>query len=233
MSSRPAAGGGRWVDVDPERLSKWISGFRTRHGSVTVAPADADGGGWISLVGADQAVATFHPAAGMSLPAPGQAASLLDLDQFVAAAQQRRVLGLLLARRNAAAIGVADGAELIASKVETFYVQARTAAGGWSQQRYARRRGNQAAAGVREAADVAARILLPHLPKMAALVCGGDRPTVEAILADKRLAGLAQLRQGRLLDVAEPRHAVLLEAIPTARSVSIHLIDPPPASVGE
>jgi Actinobacteria/chloroflexi VLRF1 release factor len=224
MSSRPAAGGGRWVDVDPERLSKWISGFRTRHGSVTVAPSEE---GWISLVGADGSVATFHLSPGMTLPA-AMSPSLVDLDRFVAAAQEPRVLGLLLARRNAAAIGVADGPELVASKVETFYVQARTAAGGWSQQRYARRRGNQAAAGVREAVDVAARILLPYAGKMAALVCGGDRPTVEAILADKRLTPLAELRQGRLLDVAEPRHAVLVDAVPLARAVPIHVVDPMP-----
>lgn len=232
MASRPAAGGGRWIDVDPDRLSKWIAGFRTRHGSVTVAPAST-AGGWLSLAGADGAIATFHPAAGMTLPAPGEGASLLDLDRFVAAAQEPRVLALLLARRNALAVGVADGADLVASKVETFYVQARTAAGGWSQQRYARRRSNQAAAGVKEAADVTARIVLPHLPKIAALVCGGDRPTVEAILSDKRLAELASLRVGRLLDVAEPRHAVLLEAIPAARAVPVHLVDPPAPSVGE
>ncbi|MEV6966823.1 acVLRF1 family peptidyl-tRNA hydrolase [Hamadaea sp. NPDC051192] len=225
MSSRPAAGGGRWVDVDPERLSKWISGFRTRHGSVTVAPVASADQGWLRLAGADGSTATFHLAPGMTLPVVA-APSLLDLDRFVAAAQEPRVLGLLLARRNAAAIGVADGPDLVASKVETFYVQARTAAGGWSQQRYARRRGNQAAAGVREAADVATRILLPYAGKMAALVCGGDRPTVEAILADKRLTALADLRQGRLLDVAEPRHAVLLDTIPLARAVPVHVVDP-------
>lgn len=227
------------MDVDPARLSKWIAGFRTRHGSVTVAapsaalpdaPPAAPDGGWLSLVGADGSIATFHPPAGLTLPGPGEDASLLDLDRFVAAAQEPRVLALLLARRNALAVGVADGPDLIASKVETFYVQARTAAGGWSQQRYARRRGNQAAAGVKEAADVTARIVLPHLPKIAALVCGGDRPTVEGILADKRLAELAALRTGRLLDVAEPRHAVLVEAIPTARAVPIHVVDPPAAA---
>jgi predicted component of type VI protein secretion system len=223
VSSRPAAGGGRWVDVSPERLSRWIAGFRTRHGSVTVKPPPA-GEGWISLVGADDAVATFHLAPGMR-PAPlGAEVSLLDLDRFVAAAEEKRVLGLLLARRNAVAMGVVDGEKLLASKVETYYVQARTAAGGWSQQRYARRRGNQAAAGVRDAVETAARILLPHLPEMAALVCGGDRPTVEAILADRRLAALARLRQGRLLDVPEPRHVVLVEAIPAARAIPVHLV---------
>ena len=52
----------------------------------------------------------------------------------------------------------------IASKVGSGYVQGRTKAGGWSQQRFARRRANQAHALWNDAADVAARILLAHLP---------------------------------------------------------------------
>jgi hypothetical protein len=207
------------VDVDPARLSKWISGFRTRHGTVTVAPESS---GFLTLVGADDDTATFHPAYGMSVPASGT--SLLDLDAFVALAVAPRLMGFVLARRTAVAVGVAQGQELVASKVETFYVQSRTAAGGWSQQRYARRRGNQAAAGVREAADLVHRIVLPRAADLAALVCGGDRPTVEAIMADPRLAPLAPLRSERLLDVPEPRHAVLVDAVAAAYAVPIHLV---------
>ena len=32
MSSRPAAGGGRWVEVDPGRVARWVEGFTDRHG---------------------------------------------------------------------------------------------------------------------------------------------------------------------------------------------------------
>jgi len=219
MTARPAAGGGRMVFVAPERLSKWISGFRTRHGAVTVA---ASSPGFLTLVGADGDTATFHPAFGMALPASGS--SLLDLDAFVAAAASPRTMGFVLARRTAVAVGIASGLDLVASKVETFYVQSRTAAGGWSQQRYARRRGNQAAAGVREAADLVARILLPSAASLAAVVCGGDRPTVEAILSDPRLSLLAELRADRMLEVAEPRHAVLVDAVAAAYAVPIHLV---------
>lgn len=219
MTSRPAAGGGRWVSVDPSRLSKWISGFRTRHGTMTVAPTSS---GFLTLVGSDSDTATFHPTFGMSVPASG--ASLLDLDAFVAAAAAPRLMGFVLARRTAVAVGIASGLDLVASKVETFYVQSRTAAGGWSQQRYARRRGNQAAAGVREAADLVARLVLPQAPTLAAVVCGGDRPTVDAIMADPRLAPLEPLRGSRLLDVPEPRHAVLVDAVAQAYAIPIHLV---------
>jgi hypothetical protein len=220
VTVRPAAGGGRWVSVSPDRLSKWIAGFRTRHGSVTVAPTST---GFLMLVGADEDTATFHPAYGMSLPS-SVGLTLLDLDAFVAAASAPRMLGFVLARRNAVAVGVASGQDLVASKVETFYVQSRTAAGGWSQQRYARRRSNQAAAGVREAADLVLKLVVPSASSLAAVVCGGDRATVEAIMADPRLAPLVPLRDARLLDVPEPRHAVLVDAVAAAYAVPIHLV---------
>jgi hypothetical protein len=208
------------VSVPPERLSKWISGFRTRHGAVTVAAAPSSG--FLTLVGADEDTATFHPAYGMTVPS--SASSLLDLDAFVAAAAEPRLMGFVLARRTAVAVGVASGLDLVASKIETFYVQSRTAAGGWSQQRYARRRSNQAAAGVREAADLVVRLVLPQAPALAAVVCGGDRGTVDAIMADPRLAPLEPLRGSRLLDVPEPRHAVLVDAVAAAYAVPIHLV---------
>jgi hypothetical protein len=111
--------------------------------------------------------------------------------------------------------------------VDSYYVQGRTAAGGWSQQRFARRRANQAQAAATAAADLATRVLLPAAGRLAALVTGGDRKAVDAVLDDRRLAPLAALRSPRLLDVPEPRHAVLVEAARRARSVRIRLLEPP------
>ncbi|MGC1209750.1 MAG: acVLRF1 family peptidyl-tRNA hydrolase, partial [Micromonospora sp.] len=145
---------------------------------------------------------------------------------FVAAAAAPRRLGLLLARKGAVAVGVAAGEELVVSKVDTRYVQGRTAAGGWSQQRFARRRDNQAKAALADAVELAARLLLPEAPALAALVCGGDRRSVDTVLAERRLAPLAALRAERLLDVPEPRHAVLVAAIAAARAVRILVRDP-------
>ncbi|WP_246158081.1 acVLRF1 family peptidyl-tRNA hydrolase [Catellatospora sichuanensis] len=208
MPAKPAAGGGRWADVEPRRLRRWLDGFYSRHDG-----AEEEG---LKLVAANGDTAEL-------LPPPGLG-PVADVDALLAALAVPRRLGLLLARRNAVAVGVADGDELISSKVDTFYVQGRTAAGGWSQQRYARRRENQASGAARDAADIAARILLPYADSMAALVCGGDRGTVDEILTDRRLAPLLPLRHDRLLDVPEPRHAILVDAITAAHTIRIHLV---------
>jgi hypothetical protein len=85
-------------------------------------------------------------------------------------------------------------------------VQGTTKAGGWSQQRYARRRANQAAAAFADAADAAVRVLGDaHIE---ALACGGDRPAVKAVLADPRLATLPD-PTGPWLQVKDPKKRVL------------------------
>ena len=221
MPARPAAGGGRWVDVAPERLPGWIDRFTARHGfdaAWGAAPAEPDG--TVRLVALDDAVAELAP--------PPGAPAARDLDEFVTVAQQARRLGLVLARQASVAVGIAVGDRLEVSKVDTSYVQSRTAAGGWSQHRYARRRSNQAKAAAEDAADLVVRLLLPALDGLATVVTGGDRRTVEAILADDRLAPVAARRADRFLDVAEPRLAVLRAAVEAARAVRIVIRDPAP-----
>jgi hypothetical protein len=216
MGSRPAAGGGRWVDVEPARLDRWIDNFTARHGVPDVTPRRYG----VLLDALDGASAELH------LPPGVPPAS--DLPGFLAAATEARRLGLLLARKGAVAVGIADGERLIVSKVDSRYVQGRTAAGGWSQQRFARRRDNQARAAMADAGELAVRLLLPAAGTLAALVAGGDRRAVDSVLADRRLAPLAALRAERLLDVPEPRHAVLVGAVAAARAVRILVRDPVP-----
>ncbi|MEQ4305659.1 acVLRF1 family peptidyl-tRNA hydrolase [Plantactinospora sp. B6F1] len=215
MNSRPAAGGGRWVDVPPARLARWLDGFAERHGGPPEVATGPDGP---RLTAPDGTLAVLHPPPGV----PGDG----DLPVFLAAVTAPRRLGLLLARKGAVAVGVAQGDRLVVSKVDSRYVQGRTAAGGWSQQRFARRRDNQARAAAADGAELAVRLLLPEVRRLAAVVAGGDRRAVEMILADRRLAPLAALRAERLLDIPEPRHAVLVEAIPAARAVRVLVRDP-------
>ncbi|WBB67425.1 acVLRF1 family peptidyl-tRNA hydrolase [Micromonospora sp. WMMD812] len=214
MSSRPAAGGGRWVEVAPDRIGRWVDGFTERHGT----PAITTQAYGLLLAAPDGATAELHR--------PPGARPAGDLPGFVVAASAPRRIGLLLARKGAVAVGVAAGAELLVSKVDTRYVQGRTAAGGWSQQRFARRRDNQAKAALGDAVELAVRLLLPEAGTLSALVGGGDRRAVDTVLADRRLAPLAALRADRLLDVPEPRHAVLVAAVDAARAVRILVRDP-------
>jgi hypothetical protein len=210
MRGRAAAGGGKWVDVAPERLPRWLENFAGRHGAYR-----EEG---LTLIAADGASAEWR--------VPPGAGPVATLGELIAEALAPRRLGLLLARKGAVAVGIAEGAELVASKVETHYVQGRTAAGGWSQQRFARRRDNQAKAAAADGAGIVGRLLLPEVRSLAALVPGGDRAAVDAILASPVLAPVAALRADRLLDVPEPRHTVLVSAVAAARAVSVLVREP-------
>ena len=210
MGGRTAAGGGTWVEVAPERLPRWLANFERRHG-----PYREEG---LTLLAEDGATAEWRTPPGVR-----EVTTLADL---VREAGLPRRLGLLLARKGAVAVGVADGAELVASKVDTHYVQGRTAAGGWSQQRFARRRVNQAKAAAADGAGIVERLLLPEVRTVAALVTGGDRTAIDAVLAAPRLAPVAALRAERVLDVPEPRHAVLVSAVAAARAVSVLVREP-------
>jgi hypothetical protein len=179
----------RHVTVAAERLPRWLEGFAERHGTTrTTAGPDE-----VELTGADGARASLQ------VPFPPLVGDLVDH------VRRPRRVGVLLVRRGGFAVGVFAGSELVASKVGSSYVQGTTKAGGWSQQRYARRRANQAEAAWAQAADAADRVLGGE--QLDALVAGGDREAVRAVLADRRLAGWTP--SGPWLDVKDPKLRVL------------------------
>ncbi len=128
-------------------------------------------------------------------------------------------LALLLVRRGGYALGVATGERLTLHKTGTRYVQSRTAAGGWSQQRFARRRGNQADELVGAVTEHAVRLLRGSGAR--GLVLGGDRALAESVLEDDRLVGLRDLPRRELYDLPDPRLAVLETALGRARAVRV------------
>ncbi|MFK3979257.1 acVLRF1 family peptidyl-tRNA hydrolase [Micromonospora sp. NPDC050397] len=215
--ARPAAGGGRWVEVSPERLPAWLDGFYGRHDGATEQG--------LVLTGASNGdTATLYPPPGLD--------DVGDVDALLTGVVRPPRVAVLLARKGAVAVGVADGTTVTVSKVQRFYVQGRTAAGGSSQQRFARRRANQAQAATDRATEITARVLLPYAPGVAAdpdaavtaLVCGGDRSMIDVVLTDRRLAPLARVRHPHLVESVEPRLAVLEEAVVAARRVRVHLV---------
>jgi hypothetical protein len=137
-----------------------------------------------------------------------------------------RLVGLLLVRRGGYAVGVAEGDVLVDSKVGSRYVQGRTKAGGWSQQRYARRRDAQARSAFGAAAEAAARILAPRAADLEGVVTGGDHAAVSTVLGDPRMRALGEVPTGRFLDVPDPRQRVLEDAVRRARAVAVDVHDP-------
>jgi hypothetical protein len=134
--------------------------------------------------------------------------------------------GILLVRKGGFALATVDGTEVSGSKVGQRHVQGRTKAGGQSQQRFARRRDNQARQAYEAAADHAHRVLVAEGGGLQALVCGGDRSAVEQVLADPRLARLVELRVEPWLAVPDPRRSVLEQAIRDGASMRVLLDDP-------
>ena len=198
------------MSVAPERLQGWLDGFASRHGHVT-RTADATG---VRLVAEDGSTADVE------VPFPPLTGGLVEH-----VLRDRRV-GVLLVRLGGCACGVFDGPRLTASKVTVRPVHGRSAAGGQSQQRFARRREGQVRVALQASADTAARVLLPASPTLEALVTGGERTAVDAVLADRRLTPLRPLVTGRLLDVPDPRQAVLEASYDGLRAVWIRVVDP-------
>lgn len=210
MTSRPAAGGGRWVSVSPERLQRWLDGFAARHGRVTRTFDDRV----VHLEAEDGAVAEVE------VPFPPLHGGLVEH-----ALRDRRV-GVLLVRLGGSAVGVFDGPRLVLSKVTTRQVHGRSAAGGQSQQRFARRREGQVRVALQAFTDTAARVLVPEAPTLDAVVVGGERTAVDEVLADRRLEPLRPLVTGRLLDGPDPRLKVLEASYEQLRAVWIRVVDP-------
>ncbi|MFW3172088.1 acVLRF1 family peptidyl-tRNA hydrolase [Geodermatophilus sp. CPCC 206100] len=213
---RPAAGGGRQLGIPPERLGRWLDGVADRHGAFTEVTVED---GAVRVTCADTTTLTLRPPFGWS---PGPAL----LTSLTTGARQPHRAAVLLVRRGRWAVGVFDGPDLVVSKVDSRQVQGRTAAGGWSQQRFARRRGHQTDAVVAAAVETAVRVLLPHAGGLAAVFTGGDRGLVDEVLADARLRRLAELRRAPALDVGEPTKAVLLTTPQQFRAVQVHLLEP-------
>jgi hypothetical protein len=217
VAAREVAGGRR-VEVAPERVPGWLTRFADRHGEVTtVATAEE-----VVVTAADGAVARLQ------VPFPPLAVDPASPDRGIAAHVLRpRRVGVLLVRLGGHAVGVFDGDRLEVSKVGSRQVHGRSAAGGWSQQRFARRREGQVRVALTAAADLAATLLVPAVATLDAVILGGDRRSVDAVLADARLATLRPLVVPPLLDVPDPRRAVLDSAPARFRAVRITLVDPP------
>jgi hypothetical protein len=205
----------RTVLVPRERVVRWFANFAERHGDPSYVVAE----GRLVATGPDGATGAA------SLPFASPYDGPADPAAFADAIDAPARWGVLLVRKGGFAVAVLQHADVLETKVGRRHVQGRTAAGGQSQQRFARRRDNQARQAYEAAAEHAARLLTG----VQSLVCGGDRAAVDAVLVDPRLSPLRACRVEPWLPVPDPRRAVLDQAIADARAASITVADRLPA----
>lgn len=200
----------RQLRIPRNRVRRWLENFEDRHGDIRF---DVDGAE-LNCLAADGALATLSFGFG-PIPEPTLEGALahLDVDRSVA---------LLLARKGGYAVGIAAGERLVASKTGSSYVQGTTKAGGWSQQRYARRRENQSKNAAASAGQAAAKVF-QQFPPQHWLLTGGDRTAVDKVLASPELGRLKLAEPTFVGPTEDPRQRVLLAFIPVALGVSIEL----------
>ena len=198
------------VLVPRERIRRWVENFEGGHGETTLTIAhghlrgEAEDGSW------------FAAAAPFDRLLEEPAVEALEL-----AATPPDDWGILLVRKGGFAVARLAGETFVESKVGQRHVQGRTKAGGQSQQRFARRRDNQARAAYEAAADHAARIVAD----VPVLVVGGDQPAVDAVLEDARLRVLSSRVVGSFLTVPDPRRSVLEAACRDAQAITISVVN--------
>jgi hypothetical protein len=224
--SHGADDGARWVEVSPERLAAWLESFAQSHGDIAIEPGPAV----VTFRATDGALAQCHvPFPPLPDGAGDRAGQIADsAEQISAHARAGRTVGVLLVRLGGYAAGVFTGPEahLVASKVGSRLVHGRSAAGGTSQQRFARRREKQASEALGAAADTAAAVFGQFAGKLDAVVLGGDRRAIAGLRDDARLRPYLELAVERFLTVPDPRLAVLRSTPRLFRAIRIRLTDP-------
>jgi hypothetical protein len=195
------------VRVPVARLERWLTNFAERHGETTRCIKE----GALEGRAADGSTFRAVPPFGQHHDGP--------VDVFATSCAPPLRWGVLLVRKGGYAVARLEGAVVVDSKTGQRHVQGRTKAGGQSQQRFARRRDNQARVAYEAAADHAARILRPGEP----LVVGGDHAAVQAVLADSRLARAVVVPP--FLAVPDPRRSVLEQAVADASAVRVEVVN--------
>lgn len=265
-----AGSAARWLDVAPARFPGWIASFARRHGAAAPGAAltVALSGENVMYTAPDGAVARCYPpfppvrwlaahAHDATPAAPGAPAAVAEA--IAAHAMAPRTVGVLLVRLGGYAAGVFTGSppELAASKTGARPVHGRSAAGGWSQHRFARRREKQAAEALQAAANAAVAVFgewesrtdadnskkrstsavgtggsavgagSRRRSRLDAFVLGGDKRAMAELGEDPRLAPYLELATDRFLTVPDPKLAVLKDTPRLFLAVRILLREPP------
>jgi peptide subunit release factor 1 (eRF1) len=132
------------------------------------------------------------------------------------------LIALVLVRLGAYSMGICQGTELVDSKTGTGLVHARHKKGGSSQARFARHREKQIEQFLIQVCGHVREHIEPHARSLDYLVYGGARTTILSLR--KRCSFLSQFDDRvlrMLLDIPDPRQAVLEKAVGTIWSTDI------------
>jgi hypothetical protein len=214
-----AAGARRGVRVSFDRLPGWLDRYDVGH----------PGAVWSLTEGSVVARSPDGACARIAIPYGRVPVGADPRNGLVWYLRHPWLLGVLVVRRGGFAVALARGPEVLDRKVGRRHVQGRSKAGGWSQQRFARRRDNQAREAFAATADHAARILAADVAhRLDALAVGGDRSALHQVLTDPRLGRLAEVAQITVGGVGDPRPDTVRRVLERVRSVQVSLVDPAP-----
>lgn len=198
------------VPVPAERIERWVANFTARHGETSLSVSDG------ALRGVAGDGSSFVARLPFALPYGGPA----EPGGFAAGVHAPADWGVLLVRKGGFAVARLAGTRMSDSKVGQRHVQGRTKAGGQSQQRFARRRDNQARQAYEAAAEHSVRVFAGL---RGPVVTGGDHSAVAEVLADPRLRGLTVVEPW--LAVPDPRRAVLEDAVREACAARVEVVN--------
>ena len=137
--------------------------------------------------------------------------------------QHDYLIGLVLVRLGAYAVGVVKGEKLLSSKVGTGNVHGRHRQGGSSAHRFERHRDKQIEYFITRLCHHAREHLEPHLRSMDYLVYGGARTTIETVKNQCHfLKKIKTPDLPPLLDIPDPRQYVLEKVITRIWSSTVY-----------
>ena len=228
--------GSRFLEVAGGRLPGWVQRYVVARRGAVRAVVTTTG---FDLVGDDGSMASLallepggwvagrqaaDTAVGAGADAVKAAVSAEDLAALLSAeAQSSRTLLVCLVRRGGWSVGVVRDGDVLTGKTGRRSVQGTTAAGGWSQQRFARRRGGQTDKLADDASTALVR-MMEQAPGATGVVVGGDRRLAESVLAGTPAQTLPVLGP---IEVGEPRRVDLDTAATRVLAVRVTVHDAP------
>ena len=198
----------RLIEVDPERLDRWMARFAERHGPYDAAEETTPGGVVVSARAADGSTVVATPFA------TSRSASSSSGEEGMPWGSPAGRVHRLQGRHPARA--VADGGRWL--------VAAALRPSPGQPGRRARRRRRRACRRVLLGDDESPRAGADGIPH--GLVVGGDRTLVREVLEARALRALAGLPMRELYDLPDPKRDVLETALRRGRAVRIELTDP-------